>query len=73
MSAGLISTVGKILAGDDAGFFVKVLDDTENTGGYLIITSAKESFEDGHDGWVENMASLKKYFEESQWVVEWKA
>ena len=34
-----INRVGKILAGDEAGRFIKVLDDSGSTGGFLILTS----------------------------------
>ncbi|ENY6473016.1 hypothetical protein [Vibrio parahaemolyticus] len=34
-----IGQVGTIISGDEAGFEVIIIDDSENTGGYLICTS----------------------------------
>ena len=66
-----LNIIGRILEGDDVGLFVKILDDSDNTGGYLVITSKTETFENCHDDWVEDMDSLKNYFEESLWQIEW--
>lgn len=66
-----LETSGKILEGDDLGSFVKVVDDTKNTGGYFILVSLSESFDVGFDDWVEDWESLVKYFEESRWKIDW--
>lgn len=71
MNAIRIDYAGKILCGDEVGSFVKIVDDNENTGGYLIITSKNKSFEAAHDDWVEDMPSLEKYFRESNWSIDW--
>ena len=66
-----VGIVGRIVEGDDAGSYVKVLDDSENTGGYIILTSSHHDMSDGFDNWVQDRESLSAYFEESRWVVNW--
>ena len=67
-----VGQVGKIVAGDELGNYVKIVDDCVNTGGYLILTSAEANFEGGFDNWVENKDALARYFVESTWVVDWQ-
>ena len=72
MSTIKVETIGKILEGDDVNFYIKVLDDLENTGGYLVVISESKSFEKGYDDWVDNWDSLEKYFKESRWIIDWQ-
>jgi hypothetical protein len=84
-----IGKIGKILAGDDVGSYVKVVPDSEessnimadstsgnsiaspNTGGFLILIASDFEMKEGFDGWVEDSDTLRKYFEQSRWVVQW--
>jgi hypothetical protein len=67
----IIGRVGKIIAGDEVGRYVKIIDDSENTGGFLILTSDDPEFRAGYDNWVENEAALQSYFREARWLIEW--
>jgi hypothetical protein len=69
----LIGRKGKIIAGDQAGWFVLVQDDQANTGGFLILTSPDVSFKaaQGFDNWVEKIEDLRGYFENEKWEIEW--
>lgn len=74
MSKIEIGKVGKIVFGQEVGRFVKVVDDKQNTGGYLILTSDDSQFRkgfNGHDSWVENIQNLEAFFDESKWSIEW--
>lgn len=67
-----IGKVGKIDSGDDAGSFIKVIDDAKQTGGFIILLSKSEKLENVFDYWVENEQSLKVFFEESNWLISWR-
>jgi hypothetical protein len=65
-----INVRGKITRGRWAGQFMTVEDDTERTGGYLIIVEPDTSGGNGGDMWVAK-DKLPKVFEEADWEVEW--
>ena len=69
-----IGKTGKILSGQEVGRFVKVVDDNQNTGDYLILTSDDAQFRGGfknYDGWVESLKNLEGFFHEANWSIEW--
>lgn len=53
--------------------FIKILDDQENTGGFLVLLSENGnfSFPHGHDEWVEDLETLEEYLKETNWIVQW--
>jgi hypothetical protein len=68
-----IGKIGIIESGDDSGFQVKVIDDSENTGGFFILTGINISNQslEVFDSWVANKEELAGYFRESSWVIKW--
>jgi hypothetical protein len=74
MSGIPLSTLGRITAGQETGRFVEVVDDNESTGGFLIYTYADDARSpEIFDAWVETIADVESYFEESGWQVAWTA
>lgn len=65
--------VGRIIRGDtEVGRLVEVVDDSENTGGYLIVTRSDEkSRPETFDSWVESIVDVETYFDEVHWVIDW--
>ncbi len=68
-----IGKLGLIESGDEKGFQVKVLDDSESTGGFLILTgkNLNDSSVEAFDGWVGSYKELEGYFKESNWIIKW--
>jgi hypothetical protein len=68
-----IGKKGLIIEGDKKGWYVRVDEDSDNTGGFLILTNPEPDMSStiGHDNWVENEESLRSFFLESSWTVEW--
>jgi hypothetical protein len=65
-----IGKKGRIKTGEHAGFFVRIQDDSQNTGGYLILIW-KDTPSVGSDFWVEKLTDLDQFFNESGWDIEW--
>jgi hypothetical protein len=68
--ADKIGKKGRIKTGKYAGFFVRIDDDSQNTGGYLILIW-KDSPREGYDNWVENATDLEPFLLEAGWDIEW--
>lgn len=68
-----IGNVGRIIGGDEVGKYLKIVDDSARSGGFLILVTSDKEMKDGHDYWVEDKATLERFFRESRWSVEWEA
>jgi hypothetical protein len=67
-----IGVPGRIVDGQDAGSFVYIQDDIENTGGYLILQSGRvEDVQRGYDNWVEGWGGLEQWFRNCRWRIDW--
>jgi len=62
---------GRIISGDEAGWYLKVEDDANSTGGYIIITCKEPGSNIGYDNWVKDLVHLRNYFKASNWSIEW--
>ena len=72
MSAIRLDTIGRIVKGEDLGTFLRVLDDSEDTGGFFVLHSNTVSFMDVHDVWLEDWGALEEYFEAMGWSIDWQ-
>jgi len=51
-----IGVIGEIVAGVDVGRFVEIVDDAENTGGFLVVTYADaDRSPEVFDSWLESI------------------
>lgn len=66
-----IGQLGKIVSGTEAGRYIHIVDDAENTGGFLILIALDPELRTGLDDWVENSQVLDQYFKQCDWIIEW--
>lgn len=71
MTEVLIGRVGQIQAGKEQGNYVKIVDDSSNTGGFLILTSEQHDFSNFFDNWVGCKSDVDRYIQESNWDIKW--
>ena len=64
-------STGKIMSGDEAGHYIKILDDRPSSGGFFILTSNNPAFENCFDNWVQDEHALQRYVDEAAWQIEW--
>ena len=71
-----IGIVGIVTNGEYPNMRIRIEDDSENTGGFLIYQwwegSNGPNAQNAFDDWVETKDTLGKYLAESGWVVEWQ-
>ena len=67
-----VAVLGRIVAGQEAGRVLEVVDDSENSGGYLVVTYADvDRSPEVFDTWVESIIDVDVLFDENGWEVEW--
>ena len=63
--------LGKILEGDNVGWYVRIINDFENTGGFIILEFKDLDEKEGFDTWLESEKDIEGYIYESEWKIEW--
>jgi predicted transcriptional regulator len=69
-----LDTVGKIVKGDQQGWYILIEHDPDDTGGYYIFQAPNEKVKEskeGYDDWLEKFEDITAYFTESSWIIEW--
>ena len=67
-----IGSLGLIVSGREEGRWVEVVDDHNESGGYLILTFADaHRSPDAFDAWVESILDVELYFDECGWDIRW--
>ena len=63
-----IDVKGVILNGKYRNWSILIQNDSESTGGYLILINNKDV---GFDDWVKNKDDISKYLHESEMEIKW--
>ncbi|AJQ28764.1 hypothetical protein [Pelosinus fermentans] len=67
-----VNAKGKINNGKLVNRYIWIIDDSENTGGYLVIQSPTISFEgEGFDNWFVTLEEVEQFINYNKWEIEW--
>jgi len=76
MFAFKLNKIGKIIKGDNPGWFLKIKDDKEESGGFYIFQFKNRvgdnAMGEAFDDWVENFSDVETYFDSDDWEVKWE-
>jgi hypothetical protein len=67
----IVGQWGKILEGENTGWYVLVKDDSSRTGGFYIFRSPEMSLDKTFDDWVETKRDISRFFQNAGWMIEW--
>lgn len=68
----LIGKKGIIKGGTTDGWFILIQDDSENTGGYLLLQSPNENFiGEGYDNWFLSLDEVNQHLELNKLNISW--
>ncbi len=67
----LLNTTGLIRTGHMAGYYVRVTDDRQVSGGYLVLFGVRSDFKEGYDEWIV-AEEFAEYVSECRWDVAWE-
>jgi len=68
------NTRGRIVSGENSGWFIYVVDDVKNSGGYFIFIAQDPDDPEnelGYDDWAADFEELERYFIYNYKVIEW--
>jgi hypothetical protein len=67
-----IGRFGRIVAGEEEGYFLHVDFDAKDTGGYYVyFVDDIDNPSAGGDHWAKNVEELHRVFDSSEWQIEW--
>ena len=64
-------TIGKIIEGTNAGWYIKIIDDNKKSGGVFIYEFPEINGSEGFDTWLENPEDIPEFINEKGWQIQW--
>ena len=65
------NTFGEITSGRNVGWYIKLIDDRINSGGFYVYEFKDLNGNEGFDTWLENEKDIDGFISESDWKIKW--